>query len=167
MKKTLTADQIAKRDERRAQFKALWKQVAAMGESERLIAVAKLGFVKAKDGGTYSPCNMMLIAMQKPTATVLAGFHDWIKLGRAVRKLEHGAQIFVPIGHKSTAENGDTVTQMDDKKHFTTGTVFDIGQTDAIEEEHPIAVVSPEVAAAFGMADLPNVRVEEPELMLA
>ena len=38
----------------------------------------------------YSFQNCMLIAMQRPDATHVAGFHAWRKLGRFVRKGEHG-----------------------------------------------------------------------------
>jgi hypothetical protein len=34
----------------------------------------------------YSLGNVMLIAPQKPTATHVAGFHSWHKLGRFVKK---------------------------------------------------------------------------------
>jgi N-terminal domain of anti-restriction factor ArdC len=39
----------------------------------------------------------MLIASQKPTATHVAGFHTWHKLGRFVKKGEKGILILAPI----------------------------------------------------------------------
>lgn len=38
----------------------------------------------------YSWGNALLIASQRPTATRVAGFHTWRKLGRHVRKGEKG-----------------------------------------------------------------------------
>ena len=45
----------------------------------------------------YSLRNVMLIASQKPTATHVAGFHTWHKLGRFVKKGETGILILAPI----------------------------------------------------------------------
>lgn len=45
----------------------------------------------------YSLGNQLLIAMARPEATQVAGFHAWRKLGRAVRKGEKGIHILAPI----------------------------------------------------------------------
>src|SRR6204780_2055458 len=45
----------------------------------------------------YSLRNVMLIASQKPTATHVAGFHTWHKLGRFSKKGEKGILILAPI----------------------------------------------------------------------
>src|SRR5271156_5866965 len=45
----------------------------------------------------YSLRNVMLIASQKPTATHVAGFYAWHKLGRFVKKGEKGILILSPI----------------------------------------------------------------------
>jgi hypothetical protein len=45
----------------------------------------------------YSLRNVMLIASQKPTASHVAGFHAWHKLGRFVKKGEKGILILAPI----------------------------------------------------------------------
>lgn len=44
----------------------------------------------------YSLHNQLLIAFQMPDATTVAGFKAWLKLGYAVRKGEHGIQIWAP-----------------------------------------------------------------------
>ena len=44
----------------------------------------------------YSLHNQLLIAFQRPGATRVAGFHNWLKLGYAVRKGEHGISIWAP-----------------------------------------------------------------------
>ena len=55
----------------------------------------------------YSLRNVMLIASQKPTATHVAGFHTWHKLGRFVKKGEKGILILAPIVRRKT-ENDRT-----------------------------------------------------------
>lgn len=161
MKKTLTADQTVKRDERRAQFRALIKRVADMSAVQK----AELGKYGARklDGGSFSVCNTMLLAIQLPHGSVVAGFRQWLKAGRCVIKGQHGASIWVPIGGKKTTDAVTGATETDssgDKPGFVCGCVFDISQTAPLEAEHPVATVSPEIAAAFGMTNLPNVRVD-------
>lgn len=46
---------------------------------------------------TYSPTNTLLIALQLPTATRVAGFKAWIKLGYCVRKGETALRIWAPV----------------------------------------------------------------------
>src|SRR5688500_2876203 len=101
--KKLTAKQIAARDARKAKFKDLWKTVAAMPAAERVAMANKLGLVTC-EGRPLSMGNMMLVALQLPNASVLGGFKQWLRHGRAVRKGEHGAMIWVPIGRKSVNE---------------------------------------------------------------
>ena len=48
----------------------------------------------------YSWHNIMLIASQEPTATHVAGFDAWHKLGRFVKKGEKGILILAPIIRK-------------------------------------------------------------------
>jgi antirestriction protein ArdC len=82
----------------------------------------------------YSLGNVMLIASQKPTATHVAGFHAWHKLGRFVKKGEKGIMVLAPIvrrknesaEHKETDESSTAV-------EFRATYVFDISQTDGQE----------------------------------
>ena len=46
----------------------------------------------------YSFTNIMLIFIQRPTATHVAGFHTWLKFSRYVRKGEKGMGLFAPMG---------------------------------------------------------------------
>ncbi len=144
MKRTLTAEQTAAKDARRARFKALWKQVAAMPEAARLEACAKLGIVTCEGSG-LSIRNQILIALQLPGATVVGGFRQWLKHGRAVQKGQHGAMIWVPCGGRSNdvpldgtaggvACVADGAPEGDNDRRFLVGTVFDLSQTKEIEE---------------------------------
>ena len=58
----------------------------------------------------YSLRNVMLIASQNPTATHVAGFHTWHKLGRFVKKGEKGILILAPIvrAKNQSAEQTET-----------------------------------------------------------
>src|SRR5580693_6623360 len=58
----------------------------------------------------YSLRNVMLIASQNPTATHVAGFHAWHKLGRFVKKGEKGILILAPIIRRKneSAEQNET-----------------------------------------------------------
>lgn len=48
----------------------------------------------------YSYGNVMLILMQCPNATRVAGFNTWRKLGRHVKRAEKGIQILAPCPYQ-------------------------------------------------------------------
>ena len=73
----------------------------------------------------YSWGNVLLIAMQKPNATHVAGFHTWRKLNRFVRKGEKGIAIFAPMVVKKRAEDGDGEDAQTRLYGFRTAYVFD------------------------------------------
>lgn len=152
-RRTLTPAQETARDERRAKFKTLWKQVAAMPESERLLIACKLGLTTC-DGHQLSPGNQYLIFLQNPAPSVLGGFRQWQKHGRTVKKGEHGAMIWVPCGagKKATGETtpaaqaeGTAEPTGEGSSFFVVGTLFDISQT---EEMQPGARFNPEMPEA-------------------
>lgn len=154
--RTLTAEQIAKRDERRAQFRKLIKQVADMPELARVQLANKLGIITA-EGHQLSLCNTMLVALQCPQASIVGGFRQWIQHGRAVIKGQHGMMIWVPVGgHKNdTPLDGSTSVSAvadgepsgENDTRFIIGTVFDISQTQEIETGANVAE-TPEAMAA-------------------
>jgi antirestriction protein ArdC len=75
----------------------------------------------------YSMGNCMLIAMQRPDATRVAGFRKWQELGRQVRKGERSIKIMAPMSVKR--ENAETGEE-ERATFFRSVPVFDIGQTD-------------------------------------
>jgi len=82
----------------------------------------------------YSLRNVMLIALQKPSATHVAGFHSWKKLGRFVKKGENGIVIIAPLVYKKeTDENEDNNSNVTEINGFKGVYVFDISQTDGDE----------------------------------
>jgi len=82
----------------------------------------------------YSFHNIMLIALQKPDATHVAGFHTWKKLGRFVKKGENGIVIIAPLVYKKeTVEEDDNRSNVTEINGFKGVYVFDISQTDGDE----------------------------------
>ena len=76
----------------------------------------------------YSFRNLLLILSQRPTASRVAGFHDWLKIGRHVRKGEKGIAILAPLKWSTTDQ--DTGETQGGIKGFKAVYVFDLEQTD-------------------------------------
>jgi antirestriction protein ArdC len=141
-KKTLNPEQQAAKLARRERFKALVKQVAAMTDEQRAQLTAKVGEVVTCEGRALSLTNTMLLLLQIPGASMVGGFRQWLKTGRCVRKGQHGAMIWVPLGvrkKEEAIEEADEPETPDEpaaraERHFIAGTVFDISQTEAITE---------------------------------
>ncbi len=53
---------------------------------------------------TYSPSNVLLIAVQRPDATHVAGIRTWNSLGRHVLRGEHGIAILAPCLYRTDEE---------------------------------------------------------------
>jgi antirestriction protein ArdC len=92
----------------------------------------------------YSFRNQLLIAYQRLDATRCAGFQTWRKLGRSVKKGEHGIAILAPAGAgKRIAEvetpDGKTEEQVVATwQRFRVVYVFDVAQTEGEPlPEHP------------------------------
>jgi len=78
----------------------------------------------------YSWHNTMLIVMQRPDATRVAGFQAWKKLGRHVCKGEHGIRIFAPCPFSRTETRDDGTAETVSGMYFKVVSVFDVAQTD-------------------------------------
>jgi len=75
----------------------------------------------------YSILNCMLIMRQRPSATKICGFKQWLKMGRHVNKGEHGIKIMAPITFKKkNVDSGEPDTGIS----FRCVSVFDVSQTD-------------------------------------
>jgi len=99
----------------------------------------------------YSLNNTILIALQRPDATSVAGYQAWKRnFGRQVRKGEKGIKIIAPAPYKVKTEqdkidpytqlkvldsNGDPVKEVIEieRPAFRVATVFDVSQTDGKE----------------------------------
>lgn len=164
MKKKLTAEQEAARAARREKFRGLVKQVAEMPEEKRVELAMRAGAVLTCQGRALSRINTILCFMQCPGVSMVGGFRQWLGAGRCVRKGEHGMNIWIPLGvgagDRAQAE-AEASSEAGSGQRFGTATVFDVSQTAELEPEHPVATVAPEIAAAFGLSHLPNVRTFE------
>ena len=82
----------------------------------------------------YSFNNHLMIFLQRPDATVVAGFNRWKSLGRFVKKGEKGIAIFAPCKYRTKIEDDDgeekTLQQI---RGFRVVYVFDISQTEGEE----------------------------------
>jgi antirestriction protein ArdC len=77
----------------------------------------------------YSFGNVLLIHLQRPTATRVAGYRAWQALGRQVQKGEKAIKIWAPmIGKDKEADDGSTKLY-----GFRLANVFDVAQTDGEE----------------------------------
>ena len=104
----------------------------------------------------YSFNNTLLIAMQRPGATLVTGYRNWQTMGRQVKKGEKGITILAPAPIKRKREqeildqnnkplldgNGKPKTEEVEViiPRFKPTTVFDISQTDG----EPIETLAPE-----------------------
>lgn len=86
----------------------------------------------------YSWGNTMLIMMQKPDASQVAGFQTWRKMKRCVRKGERGIQILAPRPYKRTEENEEGDEETHEGVYFRAVHVFDVSQTDGDELPTPL-----------------------------
>lgn len=79
----------------------------------------------------YSFNNHLMIFLQRPDATVVAGFNRWKSLGRFVKKGEKGIAIFAPCKYKTKIEdaNGEE-KNVQLIRGFRLVHVFDISQTE-------------------------------------
>ena len=87
----------------------------------------------------YSFGNTMLIFMQCPNATNVAGYHDWRRnFGRQVKRGERGITILAPCPYRrkeeveEAASDGSPATSVQwvQRMGFRTVTVFDVSQTE-------------------------------------
>jgi antirestriction protein ArdC len=100
-------------------LQALAEELAA-GKSERLRAV--LDF--ASRFHKYSLNNQALIRSACPTASYVAGYRTWQKLGYQVRKGERGLRILAPRPYTRTSDDGEEEQRLS----FAAVAVFDASQ---------------------------------------
>ncbi len=78
----------------------------------------------------YSWTNQLLISMQRPEATRVAGFRTWLTLGRAVRRGEKGIAILAPMMRRDRSLDDVDEHLPRVVGGFRTVFVFDVAQTD-------------------------------------
>jgi antirestriction protein ArdC len=81
----------------------------------------------------YSLHNVLLIALQKPNASYVAGFRTWNELGRFVKKGEKGIMILAPIVRRKADDEDEREETTRNIAGFRAAYVFDVSQTDGKE----------------------------------
>lgn len=138
-KKYSAVEKAAYKEQKQAEIDEMIKRidegVKAVFNSERYKEYLRF----ASNFTNYSPNNTMLICLQKPTATLVASYVRWKKVGRQVMKGETGIAIFAPIiyrtnqcvkSEKSDNEAEDTSEEQYKRIAFKKVYVYDISQTD-------------------------------------
>jgi hypothetical protein len=88
----------------------------------------------------YSFYNRILIYIQNPNATKVASYKNWKAKHRQVKKGARGMSVLVPIfpkGH-NPLKTGDEEDKKRQPVRFIVGSVFDIADTEAIDERGDI-----------------------------
>ncbi len=75
----------------------------------------------------YSPTNQLLILLQRPGASRVAGYRVWQGLGRQVRKGERGITILAPVRRRTTT----TSTTAEGEESTAPGSPLPAGQSSA------------------------------------
>lgn len=78
----------------------------------------------------YSVINTLLILTQRHSATRVAGFHAWKKLGRFVKKDERGIAIIAPMRLRDDDNDADDEEKRESLLRFKAAHVFDVAQTE-------------------------------------
>ena len=84
----------------------------------------------------YSANNSLLVLLQRPNATRVAGYRRWQELGRQVRRGEEGLKILAPIFR--TVEDEESGEKARVLCSFKVVKVFDVSQTDPIPGAEPM-----------------------------
>ncbi len=92
----------------------------------------------------YSVNNLLLIRLQCPHATAVAGFRQWQSRGRQVRRGEMAIRIFGFAKRKRVVEGGPPgAGGQEEQVYFPPVSVFDISQTDSIDGTEPPTISEP------------------------
>jgi N-terminal domain of anti-restriction factor ArdC len=95
----------------------------------------------------YSFGNQLLIAMQCPDATYVAGFRAFLELNRCVRKGERAIRILAPMSvrdRENHASERDTADRDEPRRTvFRAVPVFDVSQTDPLSDTEPVPLDPP------------------------
>ncbi len=115
-------------DDKKQKISKIIKQLADLPAEKREELSSRLGIINP-EGHMLTPRNQCLIYFQnidEISISVVAGYRQWQKFQRQVKKGSHGFLIAVPSGQKKQEEEeGGEV-------YFFYKTVFDISQTEEL-----------------------------------
>jgi N-terminal domain of anti-restriction factor ArdC len=94
---------------------------------------------------SFSISNTVLIWRERPNATRVSGYRAWLALGRQVRWGAKGIRIMAPTYRRAPPaigpELGDSESREIGRLRFRIVSVFDVSQTDAIDDTPPSSPV--------------------------
>ena len=94
-------ERAAYQEQKRAEIEAMFKRIDE-GVQQVFTSEKYRDYLKFMSQFTdYSARNTMLIAMQRPDATLVAAFNKWKQMGRQVNKGESGIEILAPVTYKT------------------------------------------------------------------
>lgn len=142
---------VEREERRRADRQRVERAVRALLTSEGWQRWVR---VRSTNGlARYSLGNQLLIAMQRPDATYVAGFRAFLALDRCVRKGERAIRILAPMAvrrrdEQSGKEEPERREEKDEKKAetltvFRGVSVFDVSQTDPLPGREPVPLEPP------------------------
>jgi hypothetical protein len=105
--------------------------------------------VRSSNGlARYSFGNQLLIALQCPEATYVAGFRAFLKLNRCVRRGERSIRILAPMSVRSRHVEQSAAAPANDREEstrilFRAVAVFDVSQTEALPAAEPVPLEPP------------------------
>ncbi len=104
--------------------------------------------VRATNGlARYSFGNQLLIALQCPGATYVAGFRAFLALNRCVRKGEKAIRILAPMSVRTRAAEPNASDGEQDgpprRTVFRAVSVFDVSQTAPLADAEPVQLTAP------------------------
>ncbi len=102
----------------------------------------------------YSLTNRLLIAMQCPQATRVAGFRAWLKLGDCVQRSERALRIWVPMPPSQKElqawRQADAVASEEPRTRFRLGPVFDRSQVQELPPPAEPVLLDPPICLIDG-----------------
>ncbi len=139
-RKPMTAEQQAKYEAKKSRMKELTELWGKMSQTERDSLVAKIGAIPTTEGRALSPRNTMLCYYQREGVSMVGGFKQWLTQGRCVKKGETGISILFPSKFVKEGEVPDENSK--EYMRFFAGTVFDISQTQPVEDRENLARIA-------------------------
>src|SRR5438128_10712958 len=105
--------------------------------------------VRSRNGlARYSFGNQLLIALQRPNATYVAGFRAFLALNRCVTKGQRAIRILAPMSVRQRGAEqapSDADGEVDENRRivFRAVSVFDVSQTEALPGVDPAPLEPP------------------------
>jgi hypothetical protein len=120
------------KEEKKERISQLIKKLSEFSDEQRELIAQKF-WIRNPEGHLLSGRNMMLLYIQaedKPLS-VVAGYQQWKKYNRFVKKGETGYLIAVPANRKTSDEQ-----EPDDPEYYIYKAVFDISQTEELQKQN-------------------------------